>query len=583
MAAADFFDVNIGLAFTELQREARKEARLLTSAFINQRSELAASTGNIDGQITALEKLIATTERLADANGNRSAQEEDMLQQMAEALLVMYEQRGAVEDAASAAQTAYQQYYDSRIKAEEFLANMRARELTEQAEIYQQFARLRSLSDQEARSAMDLIADLEAQNALKAAILMHGEKSAEVAAIQAEQETAALETMLATLDVSEELKDQLRQAHEHARAIANVDMESGIRASAEVTRELAEALGVSYREALKLRQLANGGPVGPDAIIAQQQEDRALTGVVSTVSTGPHSRPTRSRSGGASAAIKERDAVADLITSLEQELAVQRALDPVQQEMIRHRETLGAATDAEREKVEELIATRAREAEAMELAHENLAAWKDLTNGLLDELISSGGDLESVLNNLTGMLLQMIQQAALLGEGPLAGLFGTAGGGGAIGGFFEALAGGGGLPAKAEGGRIYGPGGGTSDDVLMWGSSGETMMNARATRRYGPLLDAMNGDAVIPGFSSGGTIGGGSTAPAAFGGVNISIENHGSTPITGNIEERPDGKGGRKFALVLADQVGTALTTKGGGAKRALEQGYGVRPRGSRR
>lgn len=148
IAAADFFDVNIGLAFTDVQRAAREEARLLTSEFVNQRSELAGSTGDLDAQIDVLSELIATTERLADANGNRSTQEEAMLQQMAEALLVMFEQRGAVEDAASAAKVAYQQYYDSRIKAEEFLANMRGRELDEQAAIYGQLAQTPPLFDQ---------------------------------------------------------------------------------------------------------------------------------------------------------------------------------------------------------------------------------------------------------------------------------------------------------------------------------------------------------------------------------------------------------------------------------------------------
>ncbi|MDX8354360.1 phage tail length tape measure family protein [Cognatiyoonia sp. IB215182] len=367
--------------------------------------------------------------------------------------------------------------------------------------------------------------------------------------------------------------------------LAGIDIASPIAEAVAEAAKLASELGISFQTASDIIALNAEGVSGPDAAIAQLDQARGpvrngLRGVVSTQTfdSGRTNRTSRGRGAATSEADRQRRAVTDLIASLEQELAIQRELDPVQQEMIRHRETLGAATDAEREKVEELIATRAREAEAMELARENLAEWRDLTADLLDDLIQSGGNLESVLSNLSGLLVQMIQQAALLGTGPLAGAFGTAGGGGALDQFFGAI-----LPAGATGGRIVGPGDGRSDDVLMWGSSGETIMNARATRRYGPLLDAMNGDAVVPGFRDGGRIAASSTSQPVFGGVNISIENHSSTPVTGEVEEQPDGSGGRKYTLVLADQVGAALVTRGGGARRTLQQTYGVRQRGSRR
>ena len=42
-----------------------------------------------------------------------------------------------------------------------------------------------------------------------------------------------------------------------------------------------------------------------------------------------------------------------------------------------------------------------------------------------------------------------------------------------------------GIPEHATGGRISGPGTGTSDDVLMWGSNGEHMLTAREVQRLG--------------------------------------------------------------------------------------------------
>ena len=41
------------------------------------------------------------------------------------------------------------------------------------------------------------------------------------------------------------------------------------------------------------------------------------------------------------------------------------------------------------------------------------------------------------------------------------------------------------IPEHATGGRISGPGNGTSDDVLMWGSNGEHMLTAREVQRLG--------------------------------------------------------------------------------------------------
>ena len=50
-----------------------------------------------------------------------------------------------------------------------------------------------------------------------------------------------------------------------------------------------------------------------------------------------------------------------------------------------------------------------------------------------------------------------------------------------------------GIPEHATGGRISGPGSGTSDDVLMWGSNGEHMWTAEESRRVGGhgVMEAM--------------------------------------------------------------------------------------------
>lgn len=586
MNAAELFDVNIGFAFGDAQREARKEARGLTSEFVNQSELLAQSTGDIDAQISALTGLIAVTERLSDASGGRNAQEEEMLTKMAEALLVMHEQRGVVEDVATTATHAYKEYYDSRITGEEYLANARERELEALAEIYGQYARLRTENEAEVASANDLLATMHAKNELQLATLQYGADSAEVAELRAKAERDAFEELLASKDISEDLKDQLRAAFEAGQDLAAVDISTGLAAASAEAKKIAQNLGIALHEATSLMNMQSDQSYGGRGSGDFEMRDRRgeadpNAGRTTLQELLEQNRPERG--GGGGAAEKERDAVADLTKSLSEQLELLRETDPVQQEMIRNREALSGATAAERAEVEALIETRHREQLAMELAEQTMQEWKDLTYDTFDELISSGGDLEQVFNSLTGSLLKMVQQALLLGEGPLAGLFGTSGGGGLISSFVGALTGGGaGIPAKAEGGMIYGPGSGTSDDVLMFGSSGEFVMNARATARNRHVLEAMNAGAEIQGFAKGGAIGGGASSGGGAN-VQISVDNQGSTPVRGQVEERPDGAGGRKYTLVLADQVGAALGTRGGGAKRTLRQQYGVTQRGSKR
>lgn len=64
---------------------------------------------------------------------------------------------------------------------------------------------------------------------------------------------------------------------------------------------------------------------------------------------------------------------------------------------------------------------------------------------------------------------------------------------------------------KATGGYISGPGTGTSDDVPIWASNGEYMINARSTAKYRRELEAINGGyyeqlRAAGGYASGGYV-----------------------------------------------------------------------------
>jgi hypothetical protein len=220
--------------------------------------------------------------------------------------------------------------------------------------------------------------------------------------------------------------------------------------------------------------------------------------------------PPVAAAGGGGAARVERDAVQELIEKLQEEVAILRETDPVQQELLRHRETMAEATDAERAEVEALITARERERTSAEAVAESWDMMESSSYDALRAIALQGESATDVLRNLGVQLAEVLFQAAIMGEGPLGGLFGGTS-------IFSLMGAALGVPAKAKGGMIHGPGDGTSDDVLMYGSSGEFVVTADATSRYRPVLEAMNAGAPLPSFAKGGMIGGGARAGGAGG------------------------------------------------------------------
>lgn len=93
-------------------------------------------------------------------------------------------------------------------------------------------------------------------------------------------------------------------------------------------------------------------------------------------------------------------------------------------------------------------------AEAQAGVNERAQFFGDLTLGVFDDLASGADGLEKALKRIVNSLADAVLQAVLLGQGPLAGLFGTAPSGGAsVGGLFGDLFGGGskGSPAAPFG------------------------------------------------------------------------------------------------------------------------------------
>lgn len=124
---------------------------------------------------------------------------------------------------------------------------------------------------------------------------------------------------------------------------------------------------------------------------------------------------------------------------------------------------------------------------------------KDITSGFISDLRSGTSAAEALSNALNRVLDKVIDIG-------LNSIFGLGGGGGLFS--FLGFKKGGKIPAFAGGGKLSGPGTGTSDSMLVRASTGEYIVNAKATKEHLALLEAINGGK-LPAFASGGLLGGG--------------------------------------------------------------------------
>ncbi|MBN9018454.1 MAG: phage tail tape measure protein [Rhizobiales bacterium] len=223
------------------------------------------------------------------------------------------------------------------------------------------------------------------------------------------------------------------------------------------------------------------------------------------------------RASSASAARTERDAVNDLITSLEEELRLVNETD-VERAVSNNLRAAGAtATETQRQRIEDLTRAYYAEADAVEAtrqaqeaAQEAQRFFADAAYSAIDGLLIQGDSLNEVFANLAKTIAEAALQAALLGQGPLAGILGLGGGsggggtGGIIGAILSAITGGmtggatGGLYANGAAfsrGRVtpFARGGIVSSPTLFPMANGAGLMGEAGPEAVMPLARASNG------------------------------------------------------------------------------------------
>ncbi|WP_312358135.1 M15 family metallopeptidase [Agrobacterium sp.] len=176
-----------------------------------------------------------------------------------------------------------------------------------------------------------------------------------------------------------------------------------------------------------------------------------------------------------------------------------------------------------------------RLAKSQEDAKETANFFAQGVSDALTGLIMGTQTAEQALQGLLAMLAKAALQAAFLGEGPLANIFGMSGSGGLIGGLFSGLLGakdGGEIQTFASGGRVRGPGGSREDKVPAWLSDGEHVINAKDASKNRSILEAINSGQTpaLPSINVGSL--GTSTAKAGdinFGNISVNVSTQGSS------------------------------------------------------
>ncbi|MEP9373534.1 hypothetical protein [Mesorhizobium sp. KR1-2] len=215
-----------------------------------------------------------------------------------------------------------------------------------------------------------------------------------------------------------------------------------------------------------------------------------------TIIPGKPEKPERpgrgSRNAAAEMALREAEAVQRLIENLSEELRLVGASDLEKAKSNALRRAGAAATAEQRAQIEQLVTAIHTQTMAHEQAAEAADFFRQTAAGAFMDLIPAIETGNKALDNLLNTLIQAVAQAALLGQGPLAGLFG--GGGGLLGSLFGFASGG----FTGAGGK-YEPAG-----VVH---KGEFVMSKEATSRIGVAnLEALHRGA-LRGFAAGGYVG----------------------------------------------------------------------------
>ncbi|TCT34711.1 hypothetical protein [Martelella mediterranea] len=235
-------------------------------------------------------------------------------------------------------------------------------------------------------------------------------------------------------------------------------------------------------------------------------------------------KASRSGGGGGAASVdREREAVEKLIQALQDELQMSEMTAEEKKVFENLRRAGAAATDEERASIEELTRAIEDQKEKQEQAADTADFFRDTASDSFMALIPAIETGNAALDTLINKLIEAAAQAALFGQGPLAGIFG--GGAGLLGGFL----GGGGSGMTRGGLPVYG---GSILSVLgfpahekgtSFAQGGVSLVGERGPE----LVNLPRGSEVIPNHRIGSmmtrTSGASTINTVSIGDINVSV------------------------------------------------------------
>lgn len=205
---------------------------------------------------------------------------------------------------------------------------------------------------------------------------------------------------------------------------------------------------------------------------------------------------------------------------------------------------------------------------------------KDALGGFISDLRDGKSATEALgnaLDRITEKLLDMALNSVF--DNIFSGFSIGGGGGGADPWAGLRLAKGGPVHA-ATGGRISGPGSGTSDSIPAMLSDGEFVVNAAATKKNLAALQAINSGKGLH-LATGGFVGrsrAGSVGGAPV--MNVKVINNANTTVK---QEQRQTLQGPQLAIVIDEIVGDKIGTPGSRSRAAIQGAYNVKPGLARR
>lgn len=312
---------------------------------------------------------------------------------------------------------------------------------------------------------------------------------------------AALEARLRAISAENDRVETILSGRENSAPPAG-PLET-IDTSAEFIRRYREELALSNHErkvAAETQRILNEAS-GEGARLTEEQARKLAEEKVA------RDEAEASRKASAGSADKEADAVRRVIAELEHELSLLGMSDTERRIANELRAAGAAATQRERDRIAALVsqieaenAALERNRQATEARAQALDNLFQMGNDALMSLIDNSLKGEDALKRLALQLALAAAQAALLGTGPLAGLFG---GGGLFGGSADPWDG----LRTVTGFDLGGYTGNIGRRKIAGVVHGEEfVMNADATARNRPILEAMNAGRDIGLFSAGRTM-----------------------------------------------------------------------------